>query len=470
MGGRLGCAAAAHGQDCAEPGRDGLGRGSARGRERDRLRQDVGRWTDRPRRRGARSPRTRGTRGTANAHRARGHELSTSADLHHDGRWHGRIARAGASPSTTSWTVGGSPPERRWALLRTSARLLLRYSTAWWPSAGIEQVLRTRSRSWPITLDTTGPARPRRGGVGCRSGSGSRSGRPGDWPRCCWGVAAGRASSSSSSATAHELSGIRPCGAPCSPPPRGGLRARAPGWPAGTPAWRESHEWPSGRARRRIALAVGSRFGVAELVAYHTRVHFRRHCLKCGVSVGMPGISVCRTGEVPCARSRAGPNPSPTGSATSPQATATDADPRGTTMTTTPSAVGSARPRTAATTAGAVRPEGSTGLTGAGLAPVRGRRRPWLLGLGAFLATLGSLTVVWLVGAAGQRQEVLAVRADVAYGEALTADDLTIARVSVDPGIAVLPSADRDALVGQVATTRLSAGDAADRRHGRAGR
>ena len=127
-------------------------------------------------------------------------------------------------------------------------------------------------------------------------------------------------------------------------------------------------------------------------------------------------------------------------------------------MTTTPSAVGSARPRTAATTAGAVRPEGSTGLTGAGLAPVRGRRRPWLLGLGAFLATLGSLTVVWLVGAAGQRQEVLAVRADVAYGEALTADDLTIARVSVDPGIAVLPSADRDALVGQVATTRLRPG------------
>ena len=53
--------------------------------------------------------------------------------------------------------------------------------------------------------------------------------------------------------------------------------------------------------------------------------------------------------------------------------------------------------------------------------------------------SLGSLTVVWLVGAAGQRQEVLAVRADVAYGEAVTADDITIARVSVDPGIAVLP-------------------------------
>jgi hypothetical protein len=74
------------------------------------------------------------------------------------------------------------------------------------------------------------------------------------------------------------------------------------------------------------------------------------------------------------------------------------------------------------------------------------------------LAALGSLTVVWLVGAAGQRQEVLAVRADVAYGEVVSADDLTIARVSVDPGIAVLPASAGDAIVGQVATTRLAPG------------
>ena len=65
---------------------------------------------------------------------------------------------------------------------------------------------------------------------------------------------------------------------------------------------------------------------------------------------------------------------------------------------------------------------------------------------------------MWLVGAAGQRQEVLAVRAELAYGEVVTADDITIARVSVDPGIAVLPGADRDAVVGQVATTRLTPG------------
>jgi hypothetical protein len=62
------------------------------------------------------------------------------------------------------------------------------------------------------------------------------------------------------------------------------------------------------------------------------------------------------------------------------------------------------------------------------------------------------------VGAAGQRQEVLAVRADVAYGQVVTAEDITVARVSVDPGVAVLPGADRDVVVGQVATTRLAPG------------
>lgn len=130
-------------------------------------------------------------------------------------------------------------------------------------------------------------------------------------------------------------------------------------------------------------------------------------------------------------------------------------------MTTTPAAVGSARAGTGSTPRRAGRSApfaDSTGHPGPGLAPVRARRRPWLIGLGALLAALGSLTVVWLVGAAGQRQEVIAVRSDVAYGEVVTAEDLTIARVSVDPGIAVLPAADRDLVVGLVATTRLAPG------------
>lgn len=101
------------------------------------------------------------------------------------------------------------------------------------------------------------------------------------------------------------------------------------------------------------------------------------------------------------------------------------------------------------------RPARGPGVT---LAPVRGQRRPWVFGLGALLATLGALSVVWLVGAAGQRQEVLAVRTDVTYGQELTAADVTLARVSVDPGVAVVPWAERSAVIGQVATTHLSPG------------
>ena len=92
------------------------------------------------------------------------------------------------------------------------------------------------------------------------------------------------------------------------------------------------------------------------------------------------------------------------------------------------------------------------------LVPVRGRRRPWLIATGVLLATVGALAVVWLVGAAGQRQEVIAVRQEVAYGEVIEAADLGLARVSVDPGIDVVPGGDQDLLIGQVATTRLVPG------------
>lgn len=92
------------------------------------------------------------------------------------------------------------------------------------------------------------------------------------------------------------------------------------------------------------------------------------------------------------------------------------------------------------------------------LAPVQGHRRPWLLGLGVLLTVMGALAAVWLVGAAGEREEVVVVARDVAYGQRLAAADLGIARVSLDPGVEAVPAADRSSLVGQVATTRLAPG------------
>ncbi len=92
------------------------------------------------------------------------------------------------------------------------------------------------------------------------------------------------------------------------------------------------------------------------------------------------------------------------------------------------------------------------------LAPVRGRRRPWILGLGIALSAVGVLAIMWLVGVAGQRQEVLAMRSEVPYGSTVAAGDLTVARISVDPGVHVVPASAAQAVVGQVATTNLRPG------------
>ena len=88
----------------------------------------------------------------------------------------------------------------------------------------------------------------------------------------------------------------------------------------------------------------------------------------------------------------------------------------------------------------------------------RGRRRPWLIAAGFLLSAVGALAVTWLVGAAGQRQEVLVVRQSVEYGEVIEAGDLGVARVSVDPGVGVIAAEQRDSLIGQVAATRLTPG------------
>jgi len=77
---------------------------------------------------------------------------------------------------------------------------------------------------------------------------------------------------------------------------------------------------------------------------------------------------------------------------------------------------------------------------------------------GILLAAVGSLVVVWLVGAAGQRVEVLVLRADVPYGQALTAADLGVARISVDPGVAIVPADQRPEVVGSFPMAPLTAG------------
>ena len=89
---------------------------------------------------------------------------------------------------------------------------------------------------------------------------------------------------------------------------------------------------------------------------------------------------------------------------------------------------------------------------------LRGRRRPALMALGASLTALGVLLGVWLVNSSGDRQSVLAVRQQVAYGSVITADDLTTVQLSTGSGIDAISASRLDEIVGQVATTTLTQG------------
>lgn len=88
----------------------------------------------------------------------------------------------------------------------------------------------------------------------------------------------------------------------------------------------------------------------------------------------------------------------------------------------------------------------------------RARRRPGLIALGVALIALGALTVAWLVSSSSQRLGVLVAARDIPFGTAISDADLAIADIAVDPGVAVIPAADRRTVVGQVAATTVVAG------------
>lgn len=95
---------------------------------------------------------------------------------------------------------------------------------------------------------------------------------------------------------------------------------------------------------------------------------------------------------------------------------------------------------------------------GATLVAPKGRRRPGLVTAGVALTMLGALVAVWLVSAAGDRTDVVMLARDVPYGATLTAEDLTLTSVAVDPGVAVVAADDVAAWVGLVAAADLVAG------------
>ena len=90
--------------------------------------------------------------------------------------------------------------------------------------------------------------------------------------------------------------------------------------------------------------------------------------------------------------------------------------------------------------------------------PGRRRRRSGVMLLGAALAALGGLGVLWLVDSAQHRTAVVVMTHGLEAGTTVAAGDLAEAEVVVPPGVAVVPAAQREALVGKAAQVDLAAG------------
>lgn len=81
--------------------------------------------------------------------------------------------------------------------------------------------------------------------------------------------------------------------------------------------------------------------------------------------------------------------------------------------------------------------------------PVKRERRWSVVALCVVLAVLCALGAAAAVTSASDRSPVLAVVRDVPAGQALTAEDLTIAEVSADAALTPVPASDKASMVGK---------------------
>lgn len=86
------------------------------------------------------------------------------------------------------------------------------------------------------------------------------------------------------------------------------------------------------------------------------------------------------------------------------------------------------------------------------------RRRPLLLAAGAVLVVLGAVGAYGLASSASHRVAVVAVAADVAWGQPITAADLVEVQIVTDPSLHPMPWADRSTAIGKLASTDLHVG------------
>ena len=110
------------------------------------------------------------------------------------------------------------------------------------------------------------------------------------------------------------------------------------------------------------------------------------------------------------------------------------------------------------------RPNGSdAGLAGrpagsAATVPGRLRRRPLMIVVAVAMVAFGALLGFLIWSTSSTSVEVVAVRSAVDRGEVISADDLLLVRVAVDPAVQVVPGARLGEMVGKRAASDLVAG------------
>lgn len=92
------------------------------------------------------------------------------------------------------------------------------------------------------------------------------------------------------------------------------------------------------------------------------------------------------------------------------------------------------------------------------VAPNRQRRRSGLVAGALLLALLGAMAVSTIGARLSSREGVLLLVRDVPFGAVVAADDLGTTQVAVEPGVDVVPAADRGSVIGRVAGADLFSG------------
>lgn len=90
--------------------------------------------------------------------------------------------------------------------------------------------------------------------------------------------------------------------------------------------------------------------------------------------------------------------------------------------------------------------------------PPKLRRRPAIVAGAIGAVCLGAVLAAWAWSSSTSTQQVLVATAEIPRGSVIEAEDLTTARISDDPAVAVLPASAADEVVGQRAALDVAAG------------